>query len=74
MDHLLSSNDKKAIQQLKTIFGLEALEDIRDFAMTIAFPRTYLKTHILDVHALTKQSNLVGGREYIYLESCHTDT
>ncbi|OCK74269.1 hypothetical protein K432DRAFT_386908, partial [Lepidopterella palustris CBS 459.81] len=38
MDQLVSSNNTKAIDQLKAIFGLEALTDIRDFAMTIAFP------------------------------------
>ena len=38
MDQLVTSNNTAAIEQLKAIFGLEALEDIRDFAMTIAFP------------------------------------
>lgn len=35
----MAADNTKAIEQLKTIFGLEALKDIRDFAMTIAFPR-----------------------------------
>jgi len=38
MDYLVANKQTKAIQQLKNIFGLGALEDIRDFAMTIAFP------------------------------------
>ncbi|OCL06367.1 hypothetical protein AOQ84DRAFT_223885 [Glonium stellatum] len=38
MDMLVTSNNINAIQKLKDIFGLGALEDIRDFAMTIAFP------------------------------------
>ncbi|PQE06585.1 extracelular serine carboxypeptidase protein [Rutstroemia sp. NJR-2017a BVV2] len=38
MDHLVSTNNTHAIQQLKSIFGLGELKDIRDFAMTIAFP------------------------------------
>ncbi|KAI9686127.1 MAG: hypothetical protein M1820_010679 [Bogoriella megaspora] len=38
IDYLVSTNNSAAIQQLKDIFGLGALEDIRDFAMTIAFP------------------------------------
>jgi hypothetical protein len=46
MDHLVSTNNTKAIQQLKAIFGLGALEDIRDFAMTIAFPRASLQMPI----------------------------
>ena len=42
MDLLVESGNTGAIQELKAIFGLEALTDIRDFAMTIAFPRTSL--------------------------------
>ncbi|KAF1992428.1 extracelular serine carboxypeptidase-like protein [Aulographum hederae CBS 113979] len=38
MDHLSNTGNRKAISQLKAIFGLEALTDNRDFAMTIAFP------------------------------------
>lgn len=38
MDSLVQSNNTAAIQQLKEIFGLGQLSDIRDFAMTIAFP------------------------------------
>lgn len=35
---LINQNNTEAIQQLKEIFGLGNLTDIRDFAMTIAFP------------------------------------
>ncbi|CAJ2506574.1 Uu.00g007040.m01.CDS01 [Anthostomella pinea] len=38
MDYLVKSNNTAAIQQLKELFGLGALKDIRDFAQTIAFP------------------------------------
>ncbi|RYN52172.1 hypothetical protein AA0114_g5056 [Alternaria tenuissima] len=38
MDELIWSGNKEGIQQLKEIFGLGALQDLRDFAMTIAFP------------------------------------
>jgi hypothetical protein len=38
MDYLVATKNTDAIQKLKEIFGLGALEDIRDFAMTIAFP------------------------------------
>lgn len=38
IDALISSNSLQGIQQLKEIFGLGALQDLRDFAMTIAFP------------------------------------
>jgi hypothetical protein len=38
MDSLISSGNRVAVQQLKNIFGLGALVDDRDFAMTIAFP------------------------------------
>jgi hypothetical protein len=38
MDTLINSNNSAAIQQLKETFGLSAVEDIRDFAQTIAFP------------------------------------
>jgi hypothetical protein len=38
MDLLVHSKQTQAIQKLKDIFGLGALEDIRDFAQTIAFP------------------------------------
>jgi hypothetical protein len=42
MDLLVESKNQAAIRELKAIFGLQDLEDIRDFAMTIAFPRTLL--------------------------------
>ncbi|KAI0116341.1 peptidase S28 [Nemania sp. FL0031] len=38
MDAVVLSNNQPAIRELKSIFGLSALEDIRDFAQTIAFP------------------------------------
>ncbi|KAF2674006.1 extracelular serine carboxypeptidase [Microthyrium microscopicum] len=38
MDQLVEENNEPAIQKLKELFGLGALEDIRDFAYTIAFP------------------------------------
>ena len=41
IDSLVAANNTEGIQQLKDIFGLGELEDIRDFAMTIAFPRTF---------------------------------
>ncbi|KAI4247810.1 MAG: hypothetical protein LQ352_006090 [Teloschistes flavicans] len=37
-DALVSSNNLKGISDFKAVFGLEALKDNRDFAMTIAFP------------------------------------
>ncbi|KAF7879001.1 hypothetical protein EAF04_000201 [Stromatinia cepivora] len=37
-DALVSANNTRAIKQFKSLFGLEALTDNRDFAMTIAFP------------------------------------
>lgn len=37
-DALVSANNTRAIKEFKTLFGLEALTDNRDFAMTIAFP------------------------------------
>ena len=39
IDSLIEQKNTAAIQELKTIFGLESLTDTRDFAMTIAFPR-----------------------------------
>jgi hypothetical protein len=38
VDALIRVENTVAIKKLKTIFGLSALEDIRDFAQTIAFP------------------------------------
>ncbi|KAI0205619.1 peptidase S28 [Astrocystis sublimbata] len=38
IDVVVQSNDQAAIKQLKDVFGLGALKDIRDFAQTIAFP------------------------------------
>ncbi|RDL38322.1 uncharacterized protein BP5553_02662 [Venustampulla echinocandica] len=38
IDYLVDSHKEEAINELKAIFGLEKLKDIRDFAMTIAFP------------------------------------
>lgn len=38
MDQLVASHNQEAITELKAVFGLESLKDIRDFAMTIAFP------------------------------------
>ena len=37
-DALVAANNTEAIVEFKAIFGLEALIDNRDFAMTIAFP------------------------------------
>ncbi|KAL8748066.1 MAG: hypothetical protein Q9190_000151 [Brigantiaea leucoxantha] len=37
-DGLVAAKDTAAIQHFKSLFGLEALTDNRDFAMTIAFP------------------------------------
>ena len=37
-DTLVAANDTQAIHDFKAVFGLEALTDNRDFAMTIAFP------------------------------------
>ena len=37
-DALVAANNTKAIHEFKSIFGLGALTDNRDFAMTIAFP------------------------------------
>jgi hypothetical protein len=49
IDSLVEAKNNKAIQQLKTIFGLEALSDIRDFAMTIAFPRRFPDIYMLKI-------------------------
>ena len=38
MDALVAANNTKGVQQFKEVFGLGELLDIRDFAMTIAFP------------------------------------
>jgi hypothetical protein len=38
IDTLIKADDTAAVQELKEIFGLSALQDIRDFAQTIAFP------------------------------------
>ena len=37
-DQLLDAGDRDAVNTFKSLFGLEALVDDRDFAMTIAFP------------------------------------
>ena len=39
MDLLVETKNQAAINELKAIFGLRDVRDIRDFAMTIAFPR-----------------------------------
>jgi hypothetical protein len=39
MDRLIAEKNTEAIQQLKEIFGLGTIKDIRDFALTIAYPR-----------------------------------
>lgn len=38
IDQVFSTGDATAIRKMKAVFGLEALVDDRDFAMTIAFP------------------------------------
>ncbi|KAF2704383.1 hypothetical protein K504DRAFT_390113 [Pleomassaria siparia CBS 279.74] len=38
IDEVIASNNTKAIQQLKEVFGLGELKSLGDFAMTIAFP------------------------------------
>lgn len=37
-DGLVQSNNTAAIKKFKSLFGLQKVKDIRDFAMTIAFP------------------------------------
>lgn len=39
IDYLIEKNETEAIQQLKDIFGLGALNDLRDFAMTVSTSR-----------------------------------
>jgi hypothetical protein len=46
MDHLISTNNRKAIVQLKTFFGLKAVTDDRDFARAIAFPCKFTEIHL----------------------------
>lgn len=41
---LTDTHNTEAIKELKAIFGLEKLRDIRDFAMTIAFPSKLFAT------------------------------
>jgi hypothetical protein len=41
MDFLINTNNTAALTELKTIFGLETLQDIRDFALTIAASHLY---------------------------------
>lgn len=48
IDHLTDTKNTQAINELKAIFGLESLKDIRDFAMTIAFPSKLPKS----IHSL----------------------
>ena len=55
MDQVVGSRNKAAISELKAIFGLESLTDIRDFAMTIAFP-SKLVTGRLHVRELSNAS------------------
>lgn len=38
LDSLVAKKETKAIQKFKELFSLGALSDLRDFAMTIAFP------------------------------------
>lgn len=38
IDQIVDAGNEEAIQELKNIFGLGELQDLRDFAMTIAFP------------------------------------
>jgi hypothetical protein len=40
VDYLIETNNTEAIQQLKEIFGLGPLSDLRDFAMTVSFKYT----------------------------------
>jgi hypothetical protein len=50
MDSLIATNNTGALTELKTLFGLEALQDIRDFALTIAvcaFSRTFKSRYVL---------------------------
>lgn len=41
INQVVHSRNEGAIAELKAIFGLESLKDIRDFAMTIAFPSEF---------------------------------
>lgn len=56
IDHLISQNNTKAIKELKDIFGLGAVEDIRDFALTIAVRYTRNDTHIQADDACSSRS------------------
>ncbi|KAJ7115068.1 extracelular serine carboxypeptidase [Mycena crocata] len=38
IDFVIKSNNKDAIQAMQSVFGLESLQDLRDFAIAVAFP------------------------------------
>ncbi|KAJ7667548.1 extracelular serine carboxypeptidase-like protein [Mycena polygramma] len=38
VDQVIALNDTAATKQMQAVFGLEELEDVRDFGLTIAFP------------------------------------
>lgn len=52
-DALVAVNNTRAIREFKSLFGLEALTDNRDFAMTIAFPRKNKHEYIWSLLQLT---------------------
>jgi len=47
IDKLVAEKNTQAIQELKIIFGLEALTDLRDFAQTIAWPSKLQDFHLI---------------------------
>ncbi|KAH8829048.1 extracelular serine carboxypeptidase [Flagelloscypha sp. PMI_526] len=62
IDHVIALNDSKAITELKTVFGLEELEDLGDFAVTIANPLLYPDNGWQELH----WDPSVGSNEFYY--------
>lgn len=53
-DEVISSGNKQAIHDLKDVFGLADLKDIRDFAQAISYPRKFIFSALhMHPHSLT---------------------
>ena len=65
-DQLVAANNTKAIREFKTLFGLEALTDNRDFAMTIAFPIGGPMNYPTNTWQEVNWNATYGSRDFFY--------
>ena len=65
-DMLVNAGNMAAVQQFKELFGLGALTDLRDFAMTIAFPIGGPMNYPTNTWQELNWNDTYGSRDFFY--------